>query len=325
MSYPTFFLEEQCGSVSASWELLPSATSGDKLKFISSRRKIENKDPSSAVQITALSIGAALRQYFVKVMLPEGFPSSVSKDYATYQIFDTLQALCSSLMGTLSTRAILRGVGVGEAESTVLSGTLQWLLKDGTGMISQISVAAWVASDLDHDAKRWRLAADITNDAGYWLEVMSTHMAKGWFLPLVCAARVLRAVTAVAGGATRMTLTQHFAIRSNAADVAAKDGSQETAVNLMGMLLGVFVLSWVPETFEWSCCILIFFTLLHLLANYMGVTALILTHLNEERLLHCLRSWELHKESGKHTPWLCPSPAHMRRLEGVLPFFGRLR
>ena len=30
----------------------------------------------------------------------------------------------------------------------------------------------------------------------------------------------------VAGGATRAALTQHFAVRGNAADVAAKEGSQ---------------------------------------------------------------------------------------------------
>ena len=44
-----------------------------------------------------------------------------------------------------------------------------------------------------------------------------------------------------AAGATRAALTQHFAKRANAADIAAKEGSQETAVTLVGMAMGVAV------------------------------------------------------------------------------------
>ncbi len=48
----------------------------------------------------------------------------------------------------------------------------------------------------------------------------------------------------VAGGATRAALTQHFARQGNAADVAAREASQETATTLLGGLgfLGFWVL-----------------------------------------------------------------------------------
>jgi hypothetical protein len=46
----------------------------------------------------------------------------------------------------------------------------------------------------------------------------------------------------VAGGATRAALTQHFAAAGNAADVSAKEGSQETATTLLGMLAGMALL-----------------------------------------------------------------------------------
>lgn len=49
--------------------------------------------------------GGALRA----VLLPEGYPHSVSDDYATYQAWDTVQALCSSVTGLLCTRALLQG------------------------------------------------------------------------------------------------------------------------------------------------------------------------------------------------------------------------
>ena len=51
----------------------------------------------------------------------------------------------------------------------------------------------------------------------------------------------------VAGGATRAALTQHQARRNNMADVAAKDGSQETAVNLLSLLTGMILVSAIKK------------------------------------------------------------------------------
>ena len=61
------------------------------------------------------------------MFLPDGFPKSVSNDYVPYQIFDSIQALASSFTGTLSTKAILQGVGVGNTGATAAAATLQWV------------------------------------------------------------------------------------------------------------------------------------------------------------------------------------------------------
>ena len=45
-----------------------------------------------------------------------------------------------------------------------------------------------------------------------------------------------------AGGATRAALTQHQARRNNMADVSAKDGSQETLVNLAALLVSLVLI-----------------------------------------------------------------------------------
>uniref|UniRef100_A0AAV1UJ95 Protein root UVB sensitive/RUS domain-containing protein n=1 Tax=Peronospora matthiolae TaxID=2874970 RepID=A0AAV1UJ95_9STRA len=44
----------------------------------------------------------------------------------------------------------------------------------------------------------------------------------------------------VAVGATRSSLVTHFAKRDNMADCAAKEGSQETAVKLCGLIVGIY-------------------------------------------------------------------------------------
>lgn len=51
----------------------------------------------------------------------------------------------------------------------------------------------------------------------------------------------------VAGSATRASITQHQAIKGNMADVSAKDGSQETFVNLVASMIGIFLLALFSE------------------------------------------------------------------------------
>lgn len=60
-----------------------------------------------------------------------------------YQVWDTVQAFCSTITGTFTTQAILKGVGVGNAEASPLAAAITWVLKDGTGMLGRIIFAWW--------------------------------------------------------------------------------------------------------------------------------------------------------------------------------------
>ncbi len=175
--------------------------------------------------------------WFCKVFLPEGFPQSVTSDYLRYQYYDTTQALCSSLVGTLATAGMLRAAGVGDAEASALGAMLTFMLGDGVGMVTKI-VFAWLkSSSLDAFSKQYRLLADVANDAALFVGIVAS---KEHFLLALVAQNVLRSVVAVAGSATRAAVVVHQAHngRGNVSDVAAKDGSQETLVNLMALLLG---------------------------------------------------------------------------------------
>lgn len=59
----------------------------------------------------------------------KGYPDSVAEDYMNYQKWDTLQAFASTIAGCLSTHSVLKGLGVGDQESTALSATVTWILK----------------------------------------------------------------------------------------------------------------------------------------------------------------------------------------------------
>ncbi|KAE8692259.1 UPF0420 protein-like isoform X10 [Hibiscus syriacus] len=66
----------------------------------------------------------------------------------------------------LSTQAILSAIGVGEKSATIIGATFQWFLRDLTGMLGGILFTLYQGSNLDSNAKMWRLVADLMNDLG---------------------------------------------------------------------------------------------------------------------------------------------------------------
>ncbi|KAM9100485.1 RUS1 family protein C16orf58 homolog isoform X1 [Sarcophilus harrisii] len=232
--------------------------------------------------------GRGLRTALTAVFLPHGFPDSVSPDYLPYQLWDTVQAFASSLTGSLATQAVLQGVGVGDAAASVSAATITWLLKDGTGMLGRIGFAWLMGSKLDCDAKKWRLFADVLNDAAMFLEIVAPAFPSCFTL-IVCVSSLAKCIVGVAGGATRAALTMHQARRDNMADVSAKDGSQETLVNLAGLLVSLLLLPLVSERPRLSLAAFFLFTALHLYANYRAVRAVIMETFNETRLYLVLK------------------------------------
>ncbi|XP_037670062.1 RUS family member 1 isoform X2 [Choloepus didactylus] len=217
------------------------------------------------------------------VFLPQGFPDSVSPDYLSYQLWDSVQAFASSLSGSLATQAVLLGIGVGNAKASVSAATATWLVKDSTGMLGRIVFAWWKGSQLDCNAKQWRLFADILNDMAMFLEI-TAPIYPICFTLIICTSNLAKCIVSVAGGATRAALTMHQARRNNMADVAAKDSSQETLVNLAGLLVSLLMLPLVSHWPSVTLGCFFLLTALHIYANYRAVRAIVMETLNEGRL-----------------------------------------
>ncbi|XP_065215870.1 RUS family member 1 [Planococcus citri] len=231
-----------------------------------------------------------IKRILLEIFLPQGYPTSVSPDYLTYQIWDTVQAFCSTISGTLTTHAIFKGVGVGDQTANALSAAVTWILKDGTGMIGRILFAWWKGTNLDTDCKKWRLTADVINDLALGFELLLGIAAfKSYGSTVLCASAVMKSIVGVAGGATRAAITQHQAIRGNMADVSAKDGSQETCVNLLASFFGLYILTMIENNTR--CIWLVFFsvTVMHIYANFKAVKCLKMKTMNTSRFLLLLR------------------------------------
>ncbi len=215
--------------------------------------------------------------------LPVGYPQSVRHEYLTYQTWDTVQALCSYLRGILTTKAILEGSGVGSEAASALSAAMNWVFRDGVGMTCSLLFSSLASLSFDGNVKEWRLFADIANDAGLTLDMLTgLPCFKDHFLLLTCLATVCKAMCGVSAGCTKSSITAHFAIGGNIADVSAKENAQETAVTLAGILGGLVFAHWIASpAAAWP--VFLFLTLLHVYANYKGVVALQLYTLNTQR------------------------------------------
>ncbi|XP_058762866.1 protein root UVB sensitive 3-like [Vicia villosa] len=103
------------------------------------------------------------------------------------------------------------------------------------------------------------------------------------FVFIVCLGSISRSFTGVASGATRAALTQHFALQDNAADISAKEGSQEIVATMIGMALGMLVdrITIGHPLAIWFSFLSL--TLFHMYANYRAIRCLALNSLNLER------------------------------------------
>ncbi|KAJ0420650.1 DUF647 domain protein [Aspergillus carlsbadensis] len=225
----------------------------------------------------------SVRNLLTDVFLPAGYPHSVSEDYVPYQIFDSLQAFSSSIAGLLSSRAVLQGVGVGNADASPTSALLLHILQDTSGRIATILFAHRVGTALEPECKMYRFAADIFNDLAMVLDCLSPMIPAGVSrVTVLSAAGVLRALCGVAGGSSKASLSAHFAKWGNLAEVNAKDSSQETVISLVGMLVGSLVVSYITSFVATWFTLLALLTL-HLSLNYTAVRAVQMTTLNRQR------------------------------------------
>ena len=228
---------------------------------------------------------------FIDLFLPEGYPHSVGEGYLAYQFYDSLQGICSYLRGVVATSAVLTAAGVGSAEATAMSAAVSWALRDGAGMIGGLLFSYAASAQFDSHVKEFRLFADVINDVGLTLDMMAPYAGRGRVLYITSLATICKTMCGMAAGATKGSITHHFAIHGNMADLNAKESTQETLVSLLGMTFGVGLARYLHalekqddkagQSISWA--IFIFLTVVHVMTNYLGVKILKLRTLNRER------------------------------------------
>ncbi|KAH8833943.1 vitamin B6 photo-protection and homoeostasis-domain-containing protein [Flagelloscypha sp. PMI_526] len=221
---------------------------------------------------------SSIKTMLSRVFLPEGYPDTVSPDYTRYQIMNGLQAFCSGLAGLIASRAVLEGYGVGNANASATQALILSILQDVASRLTTIYAGYHFGPLLAPEAKTYRFFADVVNDVALTFEVLSplftspSAQLTSSRMAIICAVGCSRSLCAATAGGSRSAITVHFANvkGGDIGDLSAKDGSKETVLSLIGVLLGsvlVPMLTTRSRTYP-VFVVLIFF---HLLTNYIGV------------------------------------------------------
>jgi hypothetical protein len=182
----------------------------------------------------------------------------------------------------LSSRAVLQGFGVGNAESSATGAVLLTVLQESTGRLATILFAHRVGQAIEPECKYYRFLADILNDSAMFLDVLSPALPYPAKVVALCMSGVLRALCGVSGMSAKASLSAHFARTGNLAELNAKDGSQETVISLLGMLAGsVFVRFVQGQLAVWLWTVTL--VGLHLWTNYQAVRSVQMRTLNKQR------------------------------------------
>jgi len=226
----------------------------------------------------------------------------VSPDYTEVQIYNGLQAFCSSLAGLIASRAVLEGHGIGNAEASATHAVLLTVLQDAFSRLTTIFGAYYLGTLLYPEAKTYRLVADITNDIAIVLDLLSPQLSAFSLSPsppfiihapgsslrvaALCLSGAFRALCGVAAGGAKAAITLHFAqdgvVPGDVGDLSAKDASKETVLALAGMLCGSMLMPYL-STSNRTYAVVAVLLVLHIWINYVAVRVVVMKTLNRQR------------------------------------------
>ncbi|KAK1834011.1 vitamin B6 photo-protection and homoeostasis-domain-containing protein [Podospora conica] len=223
--------------------------------------------------------------------LPAGYPHSVTPDYLAYQTYDSLQAFASTITSLLATRASLTALGVGDPLSTPTAALLVQIASSTVSRLATILFAHRLGTAVQPEAKRYRFLADVLNDGATLLDLLTPALPSyGVKMSVVVGAGVLRALCGVAAGASKASLSVHFARGDNLAEMSAKEAAQETVVSLVGLVVGSGVVRVVTGAGAvWGVVVVL--VGVHLGMNYAAVKAVELRTLNRQRATIVFTAW----------------------------------
>ncbi|KAL6650499.1 hypothetical protein ACP70R_009424 [Stipagrostis hirtigluma subsp. patula] len=251
---------------------MPKGGDGDELEggrkdLATLRRQLER----SWLQCTGVA---------AQLLLPDGYPHSVSSDYLQYSLWRGVQGVASQVSGVLSTQALLYAVGLGKG-AIPTAAAVNWVLKDGLGYLSKIMLSKF-GRHFDVNPKGWRLFADLLENTAYGLEIM-TPVFPQLFVPIGAAAGAGRSAAALIQSATRSCFYAGFAVQRNFAEVIAKGEAQGMFSKFIGIALGIALANQIGSSVPLALVSFAGVTAVHMYCNLKSYQSIQLRTLNPYR------------------------------------------
>ncbi|XAR70740.1 hypothetical protein NMG60_11027714 [Bertholletia excelsa] len=220
------------------------------------------------------------RDLFVRLMLPDGFPHSVTSDYLEYSLWRGLQGVAAQISGVLATQSLLYAVGLGKG-AIPTAAAVNWVLKDGIGYLSKILLSKY-GRHFDVNPKGWRLFADLLENVAYGMEIL-TPAFPHLFVPIGAAAGAGRSAAALIQAATRSCFYAGFAAQRNFAEVIAKGEAQGMVSKSIGIMLGIALANQIRSSTPLALASFGLVTWIHMFCNLKSYQSIQLRTLNPYR------------------------------------------
>ncbi|XP_076960991.1 protein root UVB sensitive 2, chloroplastic-like [Bidens hawaiensis] len=248
---------------------------------------------------------------FVNTFFPSGYPYSVNEGYLRYTQFRALQHLSSAALSVLSTQSLLYAAGLRPtpAQATAVS----WILKDGMQHVGKL-ICSNLGARMDSEPKRWRIFADVLYDFGTGLEVLSP-LCPQLFLEMAGLGNFAKGMATVAARATRLPIYSSFAKEGNLSDLYAKGEAISTVFNVVGLGVGIQLVSTVCSSMQGKMLVGSFLSAIHIYSTYEEMRSAPINTLNLQRTAMIIEDF---LKTGKVS-----SPADLRFKEDLL-FPGRV-
>ncbi|KAH7687072.1 Root UVB sensitive family protein [Dioscorea alata] len=241
---------------------------------------VENDGSHSSSYLALQAWWRSCCEVVSRLLLPEGYPHSVSDDYLEYSLWRGVQGVASQVSGVLSTQALLYAVGLGKG-AIPTAAAINWVLKDGIGYLSKIMLSKF-GRHFDVNPKGWRLLADLLENVAYGLEIL-TPAFPHLFVFIGAAAGAGRSASSLIQAATRSCFYAGFAVQRNFAEVIAKGEAQGMISKFLGIMLGIALANYIGSSVPLAMASFVAVSGIHMYCNFKSYQSIQLRTLNPYR------------------------------------------
>lgn len=158
-------------------------------------------------------------------------------------------------------------------------------MKDGASYLVKIFYGSVFGDKFDDDPKSWRIAADIVEDVGGAIEILTPLFPMTYFLPLASLAVCLRGTSLMTGTATRHVVYRSLAANGmqNTGDIATKGESQGVTMKMLGLGTGILVSSRIGQNYYALLAAYGALAAIHIAANWKSVQCVQFSFFNKQR------------------------------------------
>lgn len=182
------------------------------------------------------------------------FPTGkIHTKYTSYVGWSFASNVLVSAESAMATHSMLYSIG-GDAETI---RTANYIGKDVIGQLGCLAYIAKTGKDADKDPCRYLFYSNIAQQFSY-MSLCATPMLPEYFLPIAGISNIFSNVSFIGFGAINAKCIQELAIDGNVGELYAKISVFNTIGSSIGLLIGLGIITVVPDHSTRLCIIPIF-------------------------------------------------------------------